>query len=78
MIHTNEDPTTAPRLAIRVQAENRLHHLWDNNGTWWIHYTIHPDAYTKQRVRRSLGTRDLTVALLRRDAILAGEQGAQR
>lgn len=72
MIHNNEDLTATPRLAIRVQAENRLHHLWDNNGTWWIHYTIHPDAYTKQRIRRSLGTRDLAIALVRRDTILAG------
>ena len=79
MIHTNEDsPTsTAPRLAIRVQPTNRLHHLWDNNGTWWIHYTIHPDAYTKQRIRHSLGTQDVAIALIRRDAILASDVAAQ-
>ncbi|PHX59046.1 MAG: hypothetical protein CK522_01145 [Opitutia bacterium] len=56
---------------MRVQGENPLHHLWNNNGTWWIHYTIHPDAYTKARVRLSLRTHDLATAIQRRDEILA-------
>lgn len=63
---------TNPKLAIRAAGDNPLHHLWNNNGTWWIHYTIHPDAFTKERIRRSLRTRDLTEALDRRDRILAG------
>jgi hypothetical protein len=71
MINTTESTPTAPRLSIRVQGENPLHHLWNNNGTWWIHYTIHPDAYTKARVRRSLQTRDLATAIRRRDEVLA-------
>jgi hypothetical protein len=70
MINTTESTPTAPRLSIRVQGENPLHHLWNNNGTWWIHYTIHPDAYTKARVRRSLQTRDLATAIRRRDVVL--------
>ncbi len=71
MINTTDTAPTAPRLSIRVQGENPLHHLWNNNGTWWIHYTIHPDAYTKARVRRSLRTHDLATAIQRRDEILA-------
>jgi hypothetical protein len=71
MINTTESTPTAPRLSIRVQGENPLHHLWNNNGTWWIHYTIHPDAYTKARVRRSLQTRDQATAIRRRDEVLA-------
>jgi hypothetical protein len=71
MINTTDTAPTAPRLSIRVQGENPLHHLWNNNGTWWIHYTIHPDAYTKARIRRSLRTHDLATAIQRRDEILA-------
>ncbi|MEY3829252.1 MAG: hypothetical protein RL636_953 [Verrucomicrobiota bacterium] len=78
MINTTDTAPTAPRLSIRVQGENPLHHLWNNNGTWWIHYTIHPDAYTKARVRRSLRTPDLATAIQRRDAILGGLPHAPR
>jgi hypothetical protein len=70
MINTTDTAPTAPRLSIRVQGENPLHHLWNNNGTWWIHYTIHPDACTKARIRRSLRTHDLATAIVRRDEIL--------
>ena len=70
MINTTDTTPTAPRLSIRVQGKNPLHHLWNNNGTWWIHYTIHPDAFTKARVRRSLRTHDLATAQHRRDEIL--------
>ena len=58
--------------AIRIADANPDHHLWNNNGTWWIHYTIHLPDYTKQRVRRSLLTRRTSVARRRRDEILAG------
>jgi hypothetical protein len=64
-------PTLAkPTLSIRTDEENPNHHLWNNNGTWYIHYTIHPDSLTSERVRRSLGTRDLVTARHRRDQIL--------
>jgi hypothetical protein len=53
---------------IRVRAENPNHHLWNNHGTWFLHYTVHPTPFTKERVRRSLGTKDLQVARERRDA----------
>ncbi len=55
--------------SIRVDEANERHHLWCNNGTWWIHYTVHFD-HRKRRVRRSLGTRSLTEAMLRRDSLL--------
>jgi len=58
------------RLSIRVAASNPDHHLWLNNGTWYVHYTIHPDDYTKHRIRGSLGTHDLKEARKRRDQIL--------
>jgi len=42
--------------------------LWNNHGTWFLHYTIHPTPLTKERIRRSLGTKDLSIARRRRDA----------
>lgn len=56
---------------IRVRPENENHHLWNNHGTWFLHYTVHPTPFTKERIRRSLGTKDLTVARERRDAFFA-------
>lgn len=56
---------------IRVRAENENHHLWNNHGTWFLHYTVHPTPFTKERIRRSLGTKDLSVARERRDAFFA-------
>jgi hypothetical protein len=71
MINTNDNQTQpAPRLSIRVAGGNRLHHLWNNNGTWWLHYTEHLADFTKRRVRRSLRTHDLELAIRRRDAWL--------
>jgi hypothetical protein len=32
--------------SIRVDRANPLHHLWCNNGTWWVHYTVHFDHRT--------------------------------
>lgn len=58
-------------LSIRTDPENPDHHLFNNNGTWWIHYTIHLVDYTKRRIRASLGTPRLAEARERRDAVLA-------
>ena len=44
-------------LSIKIDSENPDHHLWNNHGTWWIHYTVHQSDYTKRRVRVSLETR---------------------
>jgi len=56
---------------IRVRTENENHHLWNNHGTWFLHYTVHPTPFTKERIRRSLGTKDLAVARERRDSFFA-------
>ena len=64
---------------LRVDPENPNHHLWDNHGTWFLHYTIHPTPFTKERIRRSLGTKDVNIARERRDnffATLANNGGA--
>lgn len=57
--------------AARRHNGNENHHLWNNNGTWFLHYTTYPTPFTKERVRRSLGTKDLAEARRRRDAFFA-------
>jgi hypothetical protein len=57
--------------SIRVHMDNPNHHIWDNNGTWFIHYTLYPSAYRKKRIRRSLRTKDIVCARQSRDRILA-------
>ena len=55
--------------SVRIWAQNPDHHLYNNNGTWWMHYTAYPTPVTTQRVRRSLKTSDLQTAREKRDAI---------
>lgn len=57
-------------IALRIDESNLNHHLWNNNGTWWIHYTIYPTPVTVERIRRSLKTKILEEARNRRDKIL--------
>ena len=59
-----------PRTSLRVRPSNPNHHLWNNNGTWYLHYTMHPTPFTKERIRESLATKSLEVARQRRDEIL--------
>jgi len=61
---------TCPR-GIQSSLGNPNHHLWNNNGTWFLHYTVYPTAVTKERVRRSLGTKSLAIARYRRDRFFA-------
>jgi hypothetical protein len=46
------------------------HHLWRNGRLWWIAFTVHKPDWTVERVRFSLGTRDVEEARRRRDLIL--------
>ena len=52
--------------SLRVDASNDTHHLWCNNGTWWLHYTVHFD-HRVRRIRKSLRTRSLAEAIALRD-----------
>ena len=63
-----------PVLSIRTSS-NPFHHLWNNNGTWWCHYTVHLPDFTKQRIRQNLHTTDSTTARRLRDAILSKAKG---
>jgi hypothetical protein len=57
-------------LSVRIDPNNRAHHLYRNNGHYWVHDTLHFD-FRKRRIRRSLNTRCLEVAIQRRDELLA-------
>jgi len=59
------------QLSFRPNPGNPNHHLWNNNGTWFIHFTVHEPDYTKKRVRRSLGTKSIKRARQIRDRVLA-------
>jgi hypothetical protein len=61
--------TNSEELAIRVDESNINHHLWNNNGTWWLHYTVYPTPVTSVRRRRSLKTQNIKRARLIRDEI---------
>ena len=38
----NSLTSQSEETALRIDESNLNHHLWNNNGTWWIHYTIYP------------------------------------
>lgn len=61
------------RIAIRVARSNPDHHLWNNHGTWWCHFTLHLPDFTKRRVRCSLATHSLAEARRRRNRLLAAD-----
>jgi hypothetical protein len=56
-----------PMLSIRADHRNPNHHLWNNNGTWFLCYTVLTSPVTAERVRTSLKTRSLGAAIRRRD-----------
>ncbi len=58
-----------PALSLRTDPSNPNHHLWNNNGTWFAAYTVLTSPLTAERVRISLGTRDVLVARQRRDRL---------
>ena len=74
-----EFPCVAPTKSVRSTGTPTGHHLYRNNGSWWIHYTRYLPDYTVRRVRHSLRTRDLGEARLRRDQLIEAllmERGA--
>ena len=62
---------TEQLLSIRTNSANRDHHIWNNNGTFWCHFTVHLPDFTKERVRVSLETSEISEARQRRDSLLA-------
>ena len=64
----------AVTLAVRVNPSNPNHHLWNNNGTWFVHYTVYPDDVTATRHRQSLHTKCIREARQRRDQLFKNIQ----
>jgi hypothetical protein len=58
-------------LSVRCQPGNANHHLWNNHGTFWCHFTVHLSDFSKERLRISLETSDVQDARHLRDALLA-------
>ena len=58
------------QASVRIGPSNLDHHIYNNNGVWWLHYTSYPTPTTSERMRRSLKTRDVSIARHRRDTIL--------
>jgi len=54
----------------RASATNPDHHLWRNNGTYFLHVTFLWRCTRKMRLRKSLQTRDVVEARRRRDRVL--------
>ena len=46
------------------------HHMWDNNGTWWAHFSVTRVRGRCKRMRISLCTKDRKLARQRRDQLL--------
>lgn len=61
-------PIAVARTAVH---HNPGHHLWNNHGTWFMHYTAYPTPFTKERVRFSLKTDSYEEAQRRRDLFFA-------
>jgi hypothetical protein len=65
-----------PKLSVRCRPGNADHHLWNNNGTFWCHLTVHFPDFTKRRLRLSLETQDIRYARQLRDSLFALLGGA--
>jgi hypothetical protein len=63
----NKAIMNSSKIVLRINAANPNHHLYNNNGTWWCHYTEHRPDFTKHRVRTSLQTPSLPAARAKRD-----------
>ena len=64
-------PKPGFRLATRRTDTNPNHHLMNNNGTWWIRFTLRSTEGESIRPAYSLKTPDLHAARRKRDRILA-------
>jgi len=58
--------TKVEHLSIRINPTNPNHHLWNNNGTWFLHCTFHSGCISERR-RISLATKNISKARAMRD-----------
>jgi hypothetical protein len=64
------------RLVIRSASGSGNHHIWNNNGIWWCHFSVQDDEGRTRRIRKSLKTRDLQKAREKRDRLLSNLNNA--
>ena len=70
MIHEYDIPMKEHQtLSTRQRTQGPNHHIWNNNGVWWLHATVHLPDYTSKRLRINLRTRDVVTARRERDRI---------
>ena len=62
------------RPVVWASTSNPDHHIWNNNGTYYIHVTLRWNGERKLRLRKSLGTKDVLEARRRRDRLLVRMQ----
>jgi hypothetical protein len=62
--------SNSTKLSVRCRPGNPDHHLWNNNGTFWCHLTVHLADFTKKRLRVSLRTHDVERARQLRDELM--------
>ena len=60
--------------SIQIDLRNRNHHIWNNNGSLWLHYTMkvwdyRDFTYKVKRIRKNLKTKSIREARRQRDAI---------
>ena len=65
-----QQTTSSVHLVSRPRQDNPNHHLFNNNGTWWIQVTVHCGPLS-ERIRKSLKTNDLAEARRKRDTLFA-------
>ena len=69
--HSGERDMPLGRLSFRrPDPKNDRHHIYNNNGTYYAHFTVHFE-HRKRRIRESLRTPLLDEAKARRDELLA-------
>jgi len=61
---------TEPSLRLVTRRTDTNHHIWKNNGTWWIRFTLRSSEGQTMRPAYSLKTPDLDAARRKRDRIL--------
>jgi hypothetical protein len=57
------------KLKLRFRDRDPNHHLWSNHDIWYVAYTVETPQGGTYRIRRSLGTKDVGLARVRRDSI---------
>ena len=60
---------TTETSEIRV-SYNPSHHIWLNNGSYWVQFNTHLPDHSQRRVRQNLHTDHHGIARVLRDTIL--------